>query len=172
MSLLTVREERPADIEAIRAVNLQAFGQSGEGLLVDALRSNDGVLLSLVATRNGDVLGHILFSPVTVRSGREQITGAGLGPMSVLPGHQRQGIGGKLVEAGKQKLHGLGLPFIVVLGHPEYYPRFGFEPASRYAIRCEWDVPDNVFMILVMDPPTMIGISGLAEYRPEFSSTL
>jgi putative acetyltransferase len=134
VSLLTIREEHPADIEAIRTVNRLAFGQPDESNLVDALRSNDGVLLSLVATRNDHVLGHILFTTVTVRSGREQITGAGLGPMSVLPDHQRQGIGGELVEAGKQKLNELGLPFIVVLGHREYYPRFGFEPASRYAI--------------------------------------
>jgi putative acetyltransferase len=170
--LLTVREERPGDIEAIRAVNQLAFGQQDEGRLVDALRSNNGVLLSLVAARNEDVLGHILFSIVTIHSGQDLITGAGLGPMSVLPELQRHGIGGKLIEAGKQKLQDLGLPFIVVLGHHEYYPRFGFEPASQYAIRCEWDVPNNVFMILVTDPPTMTGVSGLAEYRPEFSATL
>jgi len=168
--LLTVREERPADIEAIRVLNQQAFGQLLEGRLVDALRSNRGFILSLVAALNDEIVGHILFSPAIVRSDREQISGAGLGPMAVLPEHQRQGIGGKLIEAGKQKLRDLGCPFVVVVGHPEYYPRFGFEPASRYGIRCEWDVPDDVFMMLIMDQSRMAGVSGLAEYRREFST--
>ena len=168
--MATIREERPGDIEIIRAVNQKAFGQPQEGQLVDALRTNGGVLLSLVATLSGRVAGHILYSPVSIGPDGEKVIGAGLGPMAVLSGYQRQGIGGRLIETGNQKLREVGCPFIVVLGHPEYYPRFGFKPAGGYGIQCEWDVPDNVFMVLVMDQSKMKGVSGLAKYRHEFSS--
>ena len=170
--LITIREELPEDIEAIRAVNQKAFGQPQEGQLVDVLRKNSAVLLSLVATLNDRVVGHILYSPVSVGADGEKAVGAGLGPMAVLPEYQRQGIGGKLIEAGNQKIREGGYPFIVVLGHPGYYPRFGFKPASSYEIRCEWDVPDNVFMVMVMDQSKMMGVSGLAKYRQEFSSVV
>ena len=170
--MVTIREECPEDIEAIRAVNQEAFGQPQEGQLVDALRTNGGVLLSLVATLNGRVVGHILYSPLSVGSDGEKVIGAGLGPMAVLAEYQRQGIGGKLIETGNQKLREVGCAFIVVLGHLEYYPRFGFKPASGYGIQCEWDVPDNVFMVLVMDQSKMKGVSGLAKYRQEFSSVV
>lgn len=171
-ALATIREERPKDIGVIRAVNQKAFGQPQEGQLVDVLRTNGGVLLSLVATLSGRVAGHILYSPVSVCSETEKVIGAGLGPMAVLSGYQRQGIGGRLIETGNQKLREVGCPFIVVLGHPEYYPRFGFKPACGYGIKCEWDVPDNVFMVLVLDQLKMKGVSGLAKYRQEFSGVV
>jgi len=98
------------------------------------------------------------------------VTGAGLGPMAVLPEYQRQGIGSKLIEAGNRQLKEDGCPFIVVVGHAEYYPRFGFRPARAQGITCEWEVPDDVFMLLVLDPVKMQGVSGLAKYRNEFSS--
>ena len=169
---VTIREEHPEDIEAIRGVNEKAFGQPQESHLVDALRSNGGVLLSLVATVNSLVVGHILYSPVSVGTEGEEVMGAGLGPMAVLPEYQRQGIGGKLIETGNQKLREAGCPFIVVVGHPEYYPRFGFEPARGYGMKCEWDVPDSVFMVLVTDRSKMKGVSGLAKYRQEFSDVV
>jgi putative acetyltransferase len=167
---ITIRDERPEDIEAIRSVNDQACGQSQEGQLVDTLRKNGGVLLSLVAIADRRVVGHILYSPVSIESAGKDTIGAGLGPMAVLPEFQRQGIGSKLIESGKQRLREAGVPFIVVLGHPSYYPRFGFIPASKYGVRSEWEVPDNVFMMLVMDHETMVSGSGLAKYRSEFSS--
>jgi putative acetyltransferase len=83
------------------------------------------------------------------------IQGAALGPMAVLPEHQRQGIGSKLIEAGNRKLKEAACPFIVVVGHADYYPRFGFRPASTHGITCEWEVPDNVFMVLVLDREKM-----------------
>ena len=167
--MVTIRAERLEDIETIRAVNQEAFGQPQEGQLVDTLRTNGGVWLSLVATFNDRVVGHILYSPVTVGSGAEKVIGVGLGPMAVFPEYQRQGIGGRLIETGNQKIREAGHSFIVVLGHPEYYPRFGFKPAGGYGIKCEWDVPDNVFMVMVLDPSKMKGVSGLAKYRDEFS---
>ena len=165
-AVIQIREEREGDAAAIRELNRLAFGQDQEGNIVDALRANDAVTASLVATLDGRVVGHILYSPVTLH----EIKGAGLAPMAVLPEYQRQGIGSKLVEAGNQQLKQSGCPFIIVVGHPSFYPRFGFEPASTHRITCEWELPDEVFMVLVLDPLKMAGVSGLAKYRPEFSS--
>src|SRR4030095_4541152 len=129
---IEIQEERPSDIAAIRDVNRRAFGQDQEANIVDALRSNGGSLLSLVASLNGRVVGHIMYSPITVRD----VTGAALGPMAVLPEYQRQAIGTKLVETGNEKLKAAGYPFIIVVGHPDYYPGFGFTPASAHGITC------------------------------------
>ncbi len=168
--MVTIREEQPEDIAAIHSLNVAAFGQPQEANLIDTLRTNGGILLSLVATIDGQVVGHILYTRVSLLSGEKQVVGAGPGPMAVLPEHQRQGVGAKLIAAGNERLRDNGCPFIVVLGHPEYYPRFGFNPASYYGIKCEWDVPDNVFMVLILDEEKMSGSSGLAKYRPEFSN--
>jgi putative acetyltransferase len=165
--LLEIREERPEDIAGIREVNRCAFGQSLEGDIVDSLRSNGAALLSLVATWDGSIVGHIMYSPISVGA---DASGAALGPMAVLPDFQRKGIGSRLIQTGSRKLQAAGYPFVVVLGHADYYPRFGFKPASTYGIQCEWEVPDEVFMVLVLDELKMDGVSGLAKYRPEFSS--
>jgi len=123
-------------------------------------------LLSLVATVNGRVVGHVLYSPASIG----EVVGTALGPMAVLPEHQRQGIGSKLVETGNQKLKDADCPFVIVLGHANFYPRFGFRPASTNGVKCEWDVPDEVFMLLALDEQKMQGVSGLAKYRDEFST--
>jgi len=167
---VTIRAERPEDIAGIRYVNDRAFGQAQEGQLVEALRMNGGVLLSLVAVEDRRLVGHILYSPVSIESGGKEIIGAGLGPMAVLPEFQRQGIGSRMVEEGNSRLRETGLPFIVVLGHPAYYTRFGFEPASRHGIRCQWEVPADVFLVMVIDREEMLSVSGLAKYRQEFTS--
>jgi putative acetyltransferase len=164
--VIDIRDEQTGDEAAIREVHRRAFGGDEECRVVDALRANGGVSLSLVATLDGRVVGHILYSPVRVGAAM----GAALGPMAVVPEHQRHGIGSRLVEAGIERLRTPGCPFIVVVGHAHYYPRFGFGPAADYGITCEWNVPDDVFMILMLDPLRMAGISGLARYRPEFSS--
>jgi len=166
--VIHVREERPEDVVAIRDVNRRAFGQDQEGNIVDALRSSGAVLLSLVATQDDKVVGHVLYSPISVGSA----TGAALGPMAVVPEFQRQGVGGTLIETGNRIVKDRGYPFILVLGHAEYYPRFGFVPARSRGIQCEWDVPDEVFMLLVLDEEKMRGVSGLSKYRQEFSTVL
>jgi putative acetyltransferase len=166
--LLEIRVERPDDIPAIRDVNDRAFGQQQEGHVVDTLRSNGAVLLSLVATEDAQVVGHILYSPASIGN----TAGAALGPMSVVPQHQRHGIGSKLVEVGNEKIKDMGCPFIIVLGHAHFYPRFGFSPASTLGIKCEWDVPDDVFMLRVLDQQKMRDVSGLAKYRDEFSTVV
>ena len=170
--MITIREEQPQDVEAIREVNIRAFGQTQEADLMDKLRQSGDDLLSLVAVVQNRVVGHILFSPVTIESRERKVGGMGLGPMAVLPEYQRQGIGSELVRTGIAKLKKRQCPFIIVLGHPEYYPRFGFEPASRYGIRSQWEVPDEAFMILVLDKSGMGGISGVARYRPEFTEAM
>jgi len=147
--MIIIREERPEDIEAIRRVNNEAFGQPAEAEVVDRLRENCNDLLSLVAVERREVVGHILFSPATI--GGEgtalEVAGMGLAPMAVLPRCQGQGIGSLLIHNGIKMLRERGCPFIIVLGYPEYYPRFGFERASRYGIHSQWsEVPDEAFM--------------------------
>jgi putative acetyltransferase len=164
--VIEIRPEGPGDTTAIRDVNRRAFGQDQEGNIVDALRANGAAVLSLVAVVDGRVVGHIMYSPLIVGG----VMGAALGPMAVVPEEQRQGIGTKLVETGNQRLADEGCPCIAVLGHPMFYPRFGFKPASTYRITCEWDVPDDVFMVLVLDDAKMSGVVGAAQYRPEFST--
>jgi putative acetyltransferase len=131
---IEIREERSDDVPAVRDLNRRAFGQDQEGKVVDALKANGAALLSLVATLQHRVVGHIMYSPATIAG---NVTGAALGPMAVLPEYQRQGIGSKLIETGNQKLKQAGCPFIIVVGHADYYPRFGFRPASKYGIKCE-----------------------------------
>ncbi|HEX6733096.1 MAG TPA: N-acetyltransferase [Pyrinomonadaceae bacterium] len=166
----TIREEKADDDAGVRMVNEQAFGESLEARLVDSLRANDAVLVSLVAVAGEQIVGHILFSPVQLGSGVSVLEGAGLGPMSVLPDFQRLGIGSSLIEEGIRLIQQRGEPFVVVLGHPSYYLRFGFVPASRYGVNCQWDVPDDVFMILPLDTLRFGAASGLARYRDEFST--
>jgi putative acetyltransferase len=163
--LIEIREERPEDVTAVREVNRRAFGQDQECNIVDALRTNGVALLSLVATVNDQVAGHIMYSPLIIA---ENVHGVALGPMAVVQEYQRQGIGTKLVEVGNQKIKDAGYPFIIVVGHAEYYPRFGFRPASEYGFKCEWDIPDDVFMVLILDQPKMRGVSGLASIATSF----
>lgn len=165
--MIEVREELPGDAEAIREVNTRAFDTSCEADIVDRLRRGCEDLLSLVALEGERIVGHILFSPAVIEVGAGEVVGMGLAPIAVLPEHQGQGIGAELVRTGMARLEELGCPFVIVLGHPGYYPRFGFEPASRHGIRCEWEVPDEVFLVSVLDEGAMEGVSGLARYRPE-----
>lgn len=167
--MIRIRKEQPQDVKEIRELNILAFGQDQEAGIVDKLRQKCTDLLSLVAVMNNRIVGHILFSPVIIQSKERSLQGMGLAPMAVLPEHQRQGVGSELVHAGIEEMKRQRCPFVIVLGHPEYYPRFGFERASAHRIRCEWDVPDDAFMILVLNESELQGVSGMAKYRPEFS---
>ena len=164
---MRIRPETDADRAAIRFVNEAAFGSPAEADIVDALRAKEVELVSLVAARDDAIVGHILFSPVLLvgHAGRKLM---GLGPMAVLPFEQRNGIGSALVREGLLRCKQLGSCAVVVVGHPQYYPRFGFAPASRYAIRCEYDVPDDVFMIAELDPGALRAASGLVRYDESF----
>ena len=166
MTMVEIRNERPGDAEAVREVHRQAFNQQQEGRIVDALREHGGDLLSLVGVVNGVVVAHIMFSPLSVGPA----IGAGLGPMAVLPQYQRQGIGTELVQQGLARLRESHCPFVVVIGHPDFYPRFGFEQAAGYGLTCEWDVPAEAFMVAVLKPAVTSELAGLAKYRSEFST--
>jgi len=167
--VITIRAERPEDASRVRHVNELAFGRPAEADLVERLRRACADSLSLVAEDDA-VVGHILFTPVVVESARQRILGMGLAPVAVHPGRQRQGIGSQLVRRGLNMLRERGCPFVVVVGHPEYYPRFGFEPASTCGLASQWEgVRDAAFMVLVLDVRAMAGVSGVAMYREEFN---
>jgi putative acetyltransferase len=168
--MLVIRAETEADHPAVRRVNERAFGRVEEAALVDALRRNAQPQISLVAELDGQVVGHIFFSPVLIESQAASFTALGLAPMAVLPEFQKRRIGTELVRRGLDVCRGTGHDIVVVLGHPEYYPRFGFVPAKRKGLRCEYAVPDEVFMIVELSAGALAGREGLVKYRPEFSS--
>ena len=168
--MLDIRPETPQDAAIIRNLNLEAFEDSTEADLVDKLRSRQGYTLSLVATDEDKILGHILFSPVSIESPDGSFGALGLGPMAVLPPQQGKGVGSQMVTAGLRECWRTGHKIVLVLGHADYYPRFGFVPASRYGIKSEYDgVPDEAFMVLELESGTLAGRGGVVKYQPEFS---
>ena len=164
-----IRPETPADFAAIRYINQEAFGQAAEADLIERLRVRGQLVLSLVAEADGQLVGHIAFSPVGVEVNPATVAVAGLAPMAVLPAHQRGGVGSLLVKTALAQCHVLGYDAIVVLGHPDYYPRFGFVPASRFGLRCEFEVPDEVFMAQELRPNALAECAGLVRYQSEFN---
>ena len=169
MSQLVVRPEAEADQQAIHAVNLAAFGQPMEAELVDRLRPRAAPFLSWVADLEDQIVGHILFTPITIDHSEEPPT-AGLAPMAVEPSRQRHGIGSALVERGLSACRKAGFEAVVVLGHPDYYPRFGFRRASRWLLRYETPVPDEVFMALELRQGALEDGGGVVRYHTEFSA--
>lgn len=167
---IQVRHEYPGDEDAIRRVNDHAFGQPDESRIVDAVRAAGRSVISLVAVEGSEIVGHILFTPVFVEPPGRAARAAGLGPMAVLPDLQRRGIGSRLVEAGLQECRRLDYQVVVVIGHPKFYPRFGFRPGSAFGLRSEFDVPDDVFMVAELMPGALAGMGGVVAYIREFGS--
>lgn len=149
-------------------MNVSAFGTTAEADLVDALCERAAPIISLVADDDGTIVGHILFTPMTLDSDRD-LKVMGLAPMAVTTGRQRQGIGAALVRAGLDECWQLGATAVAVLGHTEYYPRFGFVPASKFGLRSQYDVPDDVFMIVEGRRGALSGKQGLLRYHPAFA---
>jgi putative acetyltransferase len=164
-----VRPETGADRVAVRQVNERAFGRTDEANLVDALRRQVSPFVSLVAVRDAAIVGHICFTPVTFE-GDPSFAGVGLAPMAVLPEYQRGGVGSELVRAGVAACRALGRGAIVVLGHTGYYPRFGFQPASRWHLTCDYPVPDDAFMALELEPDVLSARAGRVHYHAAFSA--
>lgn len=163
-----VRNEHEKDIDAVRDLNEAAFEGAAEAELVDLLRERADPYLALVEeSKEGLIRGHIVFTPVT-HIDRSDLRILGLGPMAVLPDFQRKSIGSGLVWEGLELCSARGFGAVVVLGHPEYYPRFGFVPASRFGIRSEYDVPDEVFMALEIEEGYLANAAGLVKYHPAF----
>lgn len=163
---MTVRPETRADTEAVWALNAAAFGQPDEADLVDRLRETPGYL-ALVATEAGEVVGHIAFSPVTLDP-TASVDVRGLAPMAVAPDRQRSGIGSALVRAGLEACRADGAEAVVVLGHPAYYPRFGFVPGPPRGIGCAYDVPPEVFLVLDLVPGALDGTEAVVRYGAAF----
>lgn len=166
---MIIRREEERDRAGVYTVNAAAFQRNGEADVVDILREEADPVVSLVAEDNGEIVGHIMFSPVTI-TGHPDRKVMGLGPMAVLPERQRAGIGSQLVARGLEACGELGFGAVVVLGHPWFYPKFGFIPASRYGIGCEYNVSDDVFMALELVPGYFKSISGTAVYHTAFQN--
>jgi putative acetyltransferase len=162
-----IRPEREADLEAVREVNAGAFGRPDEARLVDALRGRASRFQSMVALLYEEIVGNIVFTPIRVDD--EEVGVMGLAPMAVRPQVQRRGIGSALARAGLERCRSAGAVAVVVLGHPEYYPRFGFVPAARFGLRCEYEVPDEAFMALELQPGALAGLRGTVRYHPAFA---
>jgi putative acetyltransferase len=165
---MKIRPEQPGDESQIRIINQQAFGGDTEAALVDTLRQSGVSLISLVAEEEHQLIGHILFSPVTLSGQPRSPAIAGLGPMAVLPQWQRRGIGSLLVTTGLAYCASAGYVAVVVLGHPAYYPRFGFMPASGFNINSEFNVPDEVFMVKELQNGALQDLTGIIQYQPAF----
>ncbi len=139
---------------------------------MDRLRATCADALSLVAVEDEAVIGHILFTPAIIESAGRRVVGRGPAPLAVLPDCQRRGVGSALVRHGLASLRERGCLFVIVLGHPDYYPRFGFERASLHGLLCQWEVPDEAFMVLILDAAVLAGSSGVARYRAEFDAAM
>ena len=163
-----IRPEQPGDELGIAEVNLAAFGSPGEAALVDELRKVADPFISFVADLDRKVVGHILFTPVSIRGEHERSDAIGLGPMAVHPDHQRCGIGSELVRAGFQECARRAHPVVFVLGHPEYYPRFGFRPAPPLGLRFRSPDFDPAFMVAELVPGALSDRKGWVEYLPAF----
>ncbi len=166
---MLIREEKKEDYDAVHAVNASAFETPAEANLVDVLREQARPVVSLVAENDGTIVGHILFSPVTL-SGHPSLRIMGLAPMAVLPEYQRKGVGSALVRAGLDRCRKHGFGAVVVLGHPEFYPRVGFSPSTHFGIACEYEVSEDIFMVLELQPGYLQGASGMIKYHTAFSS--
>ncbi|PMH41184.1 GNAT family N-acetyltransferase [Vibrio sp. 10N.286.49.B3] len=165
---MLIRTEAPVDILAIDRLVKAAFDTEAEANLVMKLRENSQLTLSLVAcSDDGEVIGHVMFSPVTVEG--QDINWQGLAPLSVKKEYRQQGVASKLIQEALIMLQDFSYPACVVLGDPDFYTRFGFKPASEYNLRCEWEVPSEAFLILGVDNYSLDEHQGLINYRSEFS---
>jgi len=167
---VNIRPEKASDIAAIRAINQAAFPGPAEAQLVDLLRARSKILVSLVAETDQNVVGHILFSLVSIDLPQGTIMGAGLAPVAVLPVYQKQGIGKRLIQEGLIACQKADCPLVVVLGDPDYYQKFGFQPASKYGLRNEYNV-DEEFMIVIFQAKSLPEKGGMVKYAPEFVET-
>jgi putative acetyltransferase len=170
--LIVVRLEKTEDIDSIHHVNKQAFARDSEAMLVDKLRSHSVLTVSLVALQNNEIVGHIAFSPVTIEPEHSGFAAITMAPLAVLPAYQNKGAGSQLVRAGLEECRRLGCGLVFLVGHPDYYPRFGFIPAGPKGFKCEFEVPDNAWMVLELREGASAGRQGTVRFRPEFREAI
>jgi len=168
--MIEIRPETSADWPAIHDVNTRAFGRESEARLVDTIRASDSFLpeLSLVAVEAACIVGHVLFSGIGIRTAERLLPALALAPMAVLPGRQNQGIGSALIRRGLEECRRHGHHIVVVVGHRNYYPRFGFSSARAKGLEAPF--PDAVFMVQELTPGALDGVRGTVEYPPAFAA--
>jgi putative acetyltransferase len=164
----SIRPEGPADAAAIRRVLEAAFPTAAEARLVESLRAGGHLPVSLVAEDDETIVGCIAFSPVRIDGESPEGTGLGLAPLAILPAHQRRGIGGRLVREGLEACRRAGYGFVVVLGEPAYYRRFGFDRADRRGLGNEYEA-DEAFLVLELRDGAIAGLGGVVRFGPEFA---
>ena len=164
---IVIRHETSADLKAIRDVYCLAFGQDSEAWLVDALREGGYVRVSLVADQAGHVVGHILFSYLSVSTDAGEVAALALVPLAVLPDLQKQGIGSALVRRGLEVCKEQGHRIIVVLGQPEFYRQFGFSSIAAAHLDSQFSGKLS-FMALELVPGALVGLKGRVQYPPPF----
>jgi putative acetyltransferase len=169
--MISIRQEKPEDYQSIYNINKLAFNGEVEAKLVNKLRKTKGFVheLSQVAIKDGEVIGHILFSIIHVQTDTKNIPVLALAPMAVLPKHQKQGIGSMLVREGLVKCKELGYKAVILVGHPDYYPRFGFSPAKEKGLKLPFDAPDEAFLVYEIIPEALVDIKGTVVYPSEFA---
>lgn len=167
--MIRIRPETPADFAAVREVYELVFGRPGEVALVEALRTMVRPLVSLVADADGRVIGHVLFSPVTVEGPQGVWTAMGLAPIAVRPERQGAGLGPALVQVGLKACAALGEHVVVVLSRPRHFLGSRFVPAATKGLRSEYPVPDEAFLVAELAPGALQGRTGLVKYHPEFA---
>ena len=165
---LRIREEVAADKAAVYRINQEAFGRREEADLVDSVRATAKSFLSLVAVMDDTPVGHILFTPVDVSTGSDSNSAMGLGPVAVLPDHQRMGIGSRLIDAGLERCRQNGCAVVFVMGHQDYYPRFGFQPAADWDLHYKTHDFDAYFFLTELMPGAAAMLSGEVRYLPAF----
>ncbi|MTI84341.1 MAG: N-acetyltransferase [Firmicutes bacterium] len=168
--MVIIRPECSVEYPAVYNVNLKAFNKYIEPNLVEAIRKSDNYIpeLSLVAVINKAVVGHIMFSFLTIETDNGRIPVLGLAPVAVLPEHQNRGIGSALIEHGLKECKKLGFKIVILVGHPNYYPRFGFVPAGSKGLKAPFEVPDEAFMVRELIPRALTNIKGTVIHPPEF----
>ncbi len=159
------QEQKEQDLPGIRQVNREAFPDTGGAKVFYEIRQSVTGIVSLVAVDDNNLIGHVLFCPATIAIQGGEVCGMGLGELAVLPEFQSQGVGTMLTNTGLDMLRERNCPFVIVVGHATYYPRFGFRPGSQLELACQWEsIPDESFMALILDQDAMGGVAGVARF--------